>query len=96
MSEEFEAARDGATLQKNSGRGSLHKGDAILEEFLIDYKEYAKGFTVSIDALAKLNRDAITAGNKIGVFKLILGEGINKQRVWVLPEYIMEEYLNAR
>jgi hypothetical protein len=48
MSEESEAKRDGATLQPNSGRGKHKKGDAILGPYLIDYKEYAKSFGVSI------------------------------------------------
>ena len=93
MSEAQEARRDGAKLQKNSGRGPIQKGDATLGDFLIDYKESAKSFTLSLGILAKLNKDAIGAGNKIGVLKVILGEDVHKQRVWVVPEYLLLDYI---
>lgn len=46
MSEKDLAKKDGASLVKNSGRG-FHKGDAILEPFLLDYKEYSSSYTIS-------------------------------------------------
>jgi len=54
MSEADEIKRDGATPVKNSGRSKgIAKGDAILEPFLIDYKEYNKTFGVSKDFWAR-------------------------------------------
>jgi len=94
--EKAEAARDGATLQPNSGRGKFAKGDAILDDFVIDYKHYETGkFTVSINNIGKLDTDAHKAGNYDGVFKLILGED-HKVRRWVVPEYVIPRYIEYK
>ena len=96
MSEESEAKRDGAVLQPNSGRGKNKKGDATLGPFLIDYKEYAKSFGVSISVWAKLSRDAILKGKKQPALKLVLGENDgNKTRVWVIGDNMFHEMLEA-
>lgn len=57
VSEKNLAARDGAKLVKNSGRGH-EKGDAKLDPFLIDYKETPKSFTVNYAAWKKHSKDA--------------------------------------
>lgn len=94
MSEASEAKRDGAKLVSNSGRSQgTAKGDAVLENFVIDYKEYAKSFSVSIDNIAKLDTDAYKNGNREGVFKLVLG---GRVRRWVVPEYVFHDYLADR
>jgi hypothetical protein len=94
MSEAGEAKRDGAKLVSNSGRGqNTKKGDAILEDFVIDYKEYAKSYSVSIDNIAKLDTDAYKNGNRQGVFKLVLGGSVRR---WVVPEYVFHDYLADR
>jgi hypothetical protein len=94
MSEESEAKRDGAKLVSNSGRGqNTKKGDAVLEDFVIDYKEYAKSYSVSIDNIAKLDTDAYKNGNRQGVFKIILGGSVRR---WVVPEYVFHDYLANR
>lgn len=94
MSEQGEAKRDGAKLVPNSGRSrNTDKGDAILSNFVIDYKEYAKSFSVSIDNVTKLDTDAYKNGSRDGVFKLILG---GKVRRWVVPEYVFHDYLVNR
>lgn len=96
MSEESEAKKDGATLQPNSGRGKHKKGDAILGPFLIDYKEYAKSFGVSISVWAKLSRDAILKGKKQPALKLVLGENDgNKTRLWVISDSMFHEMYEA-
>lgn len=96
MSEESEAKRDGASLQPNSGRGKHKKGDATLGPFLIDYKEYAKSFGVSISVWSKLSRDAIMKGKKQPALKLVLGENDgNKTRVWVISDKMFHEMLDA-
>lgn len=96
MSEESEAKRDGATLQPNSGRGKHKKGDATLGPFLIDYKEYAKSFGVSISVWAKLSKDAILKGKKQPALKLVLGENDGrKTRVWVIGDEMFHEMLEA-
>jgi len=96
MSEESEAKRDGATLQPNSGRGKHAKGDAILGPFLVDYKEYAKSFGVSIGVWGKLSTDAILKGRKQPALKLVLGANDgNKTRVWVIGDKMFHEMLEA-
>lgn len=97
MSEEAEAKRDGATLQRNSGRGKHDKGDAVLEPFLIDYKEYDQSFSVSRSNWAKLQMDAFKAGRREPAFKLVLGEEGKKDklRLWVVSDAMFHEMLEV-
>lgn len=90
-----EIKRDGATPQKNSGRGAHDKGDGVLEPFLIDYKEYTESFSVSRTNWAKLQRDAWTAGRREPAFKLVLGKDGSKDklRVWVISDAMFHEML---
>lgn len=96
MSEEAEAKRDGARLQPNSGRGKHKKGDAVLGPFIIDYKEYAASFGVSVSVWAKLSKDAIIKGLKQPALKLVLGkEDQPKVRLWVIGDEMFHEMLEA-
>ena len=95
MSEEREAARDGAKLHRNSGRGVIEKGDASLGPFCIDYKEYSKSFGVSIGVWAKCAKDALRM-RKQPALKLVLGdEDGNKTRLWVIGDTMFHEMLEA-
>ena len=96
MSEQLEAARDGARLHKNSGRGDIEKGDASLGVFCIDYKEYAKSFGVSISVWAKCTKDALRMRKKPAL-KLVLGTGPSelKTRVWVIGDDMFHEMHEA-
>jgi len=91
--ESLEADRDGATLQPNSGRGRFSKGDALLDDFMVDYKHFTNGFTVNVSNLGKLDTDAQKAGGYDGVFKLIID---NKIRRWVVPEYVLPRYIRYK
>lgn len=94
MSEASEARRDGAKLQKNSGRGKHLKGDAVLlGHFLIDYKEASKSFGINEKVWAKVSTDAVKQG-LIPLIKIILGTE-DKVRLWVVPDYIMTDLLDA-
>lgn len=62
MSERGEASRDGARLQPNSGRGKRRKGDAILDDYVVDYKEYGSTFGISEKVWAKVCTDAFKVG----------------------------------
>ena len=97
MSEESEIKRDGAVAQRNSGRGKHDKGDAILEPFLIDYKEYDQSFSVSRTNWAKLQMDAFRSGRREPAFKLVLGEDgkADKLRVWVISDAMFHELLET-
>jgi selenophosphate synthase len=94
VSEKWEAKRDGAKLQKNSGRGKHEKGDATTSHFLIDYKEMSKSFTLNRKVWAKLCTDTVTSGPElIPVLKVILGEGNAKVRLAVIEYALLEELM---
>lgn len=94
MSEKNEADRDGASLHSNSGRGWIQKGDASLSEFCVDYKEYAKSFSVSRTVWAKVTKDALRM-RKTPALKLVLGKGKDKLRLWVVDDTMFHEMLGA-
>lgn len=96
MSERSEIKRDGAKAQKNSGRGHYQKGDAILDIFTVDYKEYPKGFTVNKGNWAKICSDAFRNGMTEPALKVVLGEGDNRTRLWIVAEHIIEDYIRLR
>lgn len=95
MSEASEVKRDGAKAQKNSGRGEYQKGDAVLDIFTIDYKEYEKSFSITMDNWAKATMDALRNGNEPTI-KVILGKDNRKVRLWIVAEPIMEDYIRLR
>jgi hypothetical protein len=84
MSERREIARDGAKAQKNSGRGKYQKGDATVDGYLVDYKEYEKGIRIDKAIWMKVCTDALTSGNYEPVLKLVLGEQGNLTRLAVI------------
>lgn len=94
-SELSEIKRFGGTPQKNSGRGAVKKGDGILEPFLVDVKEYAKSYAISISNWAKISSDAIKAGSFQPALNVVLGEAGKKVRVWVVSEEMFLEMLDA-
>lgn len=93
MSEKDEAARDGAALHRNSGRGWIQKGDASLGEFCVDYKEYSESFSVSRGVWAKATKDALGM-RKIPALKLVLGRA-EKLRLWVVDDHTFHEMYDA-
>lgn len=96
MSEKSESKRDGSKLTSNSGRGHYQKGDALLDIFTIDYKEYGKSFAISKSVWAKVCTDAYRNNGSEPALKVVLGEGNNKVRVWVVAEHIIEDYIRLR
>ena len=94
MSERGEAEKDGAKLQKNSGRGQIQKGDARLFPFVIDYKEYPNGFRITPDVWAKICGDAWRSDGE-PVLKVVMGEDNQKVRVAVVAEDMFEEMRRA-
>jgi hypothetical protein len=96
MSEAGEAKRDGASLQKNSGRGNIQKGDALLYEFCVDYKEYKDGFRVSRRNWGKAVSDAWKM-KKRPLMKLVLKdkESEHRLRLFVVEEETFLEMLDA-
>ena len=101
MSERGEVKRDGAKAQKNSGRGKIQKGDAIWNDFVVDYKEYSKSISISQSIWAKICTDTFKVSrDKYPLLKLILGEGSSKTRLavieWSLFEQMEEAWRNSQ
>jgi hypothetical protein len=94
MSERSEIRRDGSKAQKNSGRGPIQKGDSKLYPFVIDYKEYPKGFRVTPDVWAKICGDAWRSDGEPAL-KLVMGQDNQKVRVVVISESMSEEMRKA-
>jgi len=96
MSERGEAKRDGAKLQKNSGRGKYQKGDATWRSFLVDYKEYEKSISITKEIWAKVCTDTFKVSReKFPVLKLILGKDNNKTRLAVIEWALLEELVEC-
>jgi hypothetical protein len=96
MSEAGEAKRDGAHTQKNSGRGYIQKGDAVLDDFLLDYKEYTDGFRVSRRNWGKCVADAWKM-KKRPLMKLVLKDKNTEHRLrlFVISEQDFHEMLDV-
>lgn len=94
MTEKGEAKRDGASLQRNSGRGILEKADGVLGPFVVDYKEYTESFGVSRKVWAKLVSDAWRMKLQPAL-KLVLGGDGPKLRLWVISDAMFKEMLEA-
>jgi hypothetical protein len=96
VSEGSESKRDGSRLTRNSGRGTFQKGDAFLGDFTVDYKEYAKSFTLSRSVWAKVCSDAMRNGATEPALKVVLGSGNEKTRLWVVAEHVIQDYIRLR
>lgn len=91
MSERSESKRIGAKQIKNSGRGQK-KGDATWHNFVVDFKEYPKGITVSQEVWAKAVTDAMKS-NADPALILVLGEGNQKTRLAVVELSLLEQMI---
>jgi hypothetical protein len=72
--EKNEASRDGAKVVKNSGRG-LKKGDAVLDNLLIDYKFNEKSFALTPKNWRKHYEDSIKENFKDPVIVVCFADG---------------------
>jgi hypothetical protein len=93
--EKEEIKRDGGKAQKNSGRGKIQKGDAILEPFCYDIKEYEKTYGISIDNWSKVCEDAWRSGRREPALKVVLGSRDSKVRLWVLEDDMFHQMREA-
>jgi outer membrane phospholipase A len=91
MSERGESKRIGAKQHKNSGRNNT-KGDASWHNFVVDFKEASKSFTLNKDVWAKVVTDSIQAGrDKSPAIVVILGEGNTKVRLAIIEMDMLEQ-----
>jgi len=96
MSERSEIKRDGASAQKNTGRGQYQKGDARWRNFVVDYKEYSKSFSLNKSSWAKICTDTFKVNrNYFPVLKVILGDGNEKTRLAVIEWALLEDLLDC-
>lgn len=94
MSEKSESKRIGAKQHKNSGRNT-QKGDATWKDFVVDFKEASKSFTLNQDVWAKVVTDSIKAGtDKSPALIVILGEGNKKTRLAIIELELLEQMVN--
>jgi hypothetical protein len=93
MSEQSEGKRIGAKLHKNSGRNTK-KGDASWHNFVIDFKEVGKSFTLNKDVWAKATTDALKS-NKDPAIVVVLGETY-KTRLAIIELSLLEQLLEER
>jgi len=63
MSERGEASRIGARLHKNSGR-NYTKGDASWKDYVVDFKEFTKSFSITQSVWAKVVTDTLKVDRK--------------------------------
>jgi len=93
MSERGEVKRDGAKAQKNSGRGQYQKGDAKWKQFLVDYKEASRSFTLNKDVWAKICTDTFKVNRDMHpALKIIIGEDA-KVRLGIIEWSVLEELI---
>lgn len=91
MSERTESKRIGASQHKNSGRNTK-KGDATWRDFVIDFKESSKSFTLNQDVWAKAVTDSIKSGtDKSPAIVVILGEGNKKTRLAIIEFDLLDQ-----
>jgi outer membrane phospholipase A len=91
MSERGESKRIGAKQHKNSGRNTK-KGDATWRNFVVDFKEYPKGFTVNQDNWAKAVTDAMKSKADPAII-VVLGEGNSKTRLAIIELELLDQIL---
>lgn len=94
MSEKNESKRIGAKQHKNSGRNN-QKGDASWKNFVIDFKEVGKSFTINKDVWAKATTDAIRNGKDPAIV-IVIGESGPKTRLAVIELSILEQLIEER
>ena len=86
----------GARPHKNSGRGSVQKGDATWKNFTVDYKHVGKSFTINKDVWAKACTDAIKNGGDPAII-VVLGQADEpKTRLAIIELGILEQLLEDK
>lgn len=92
MSERSESKRIGAKQHKNSGRNNT-KGDASWNNFVIDFKEVGKSFTLNKEVWAKAVTDAIKK-NADPAIVVVLGTGNTKVRLAIIEMDMLEQLVD--
>jgi outer membrane phospholipase A len=91
LTEKSESKRIGAKQHKNSGRNT-QKGDASWKNFVVDFKEVGKSFTLNKEVWAKATTDAIKNGKDPAIV-VVMGEANSKVRLAIIEMSILEQLL---
>ena len=91
LTEKSESKRIGAKQHKNSGRNT-QKGDASWKNFVVDFKEVGKSFTLNKEVWAKATTDAMKNGKDPAII-VVLGEGNSKVRLAIIEMSILEQLI---
>jgi hypothetical protein len=94
MSERSESKRIGARQIKNSGRGQK-KGDATWHNFILDFKEVGKSFTLNRDVWAKATTDALRS-NADPAIVVVIGDSGHKTRLAIIEMAVLEQLIEER
>lgn len=94
LTERGEANRIGAKLQKNSGRGKIQKGDARWHNFIVDFKEFGKSFSLSKDVWAKASTDAMRQQSDPMIIVVLGSPDESKTRLAVVELALLEQMLD--
>jgi outer membrane phospholipase A len=93
MTDKSESKRINAKQHKNSGRNT-QKGDATWNNFVVDFKEVGKSFTINKEVWAKACTDAIKNGKDPAIF-IVIGEGNSKVRLALIEQSILEQFVDG-
>ena len=93
MSERGESKRINAKQHKNSGRNNT-KGDASWYNFVLDFKECSKSFTLNQDIWAKVVTDALKKSMDPALV-IVLGEGTKKVRLAIIELELLEQLIEG-
>ena len=91
LTEKSESKRIGAKQHKNSGRNTK-KGDASWKNFVVDFKEVGKSFTLNKEVWAKATTDAMKNGKDPAIV-VVMGEANSKVRLAIIEMSILEQLL---
>jgi outer membrane phospholipase A len=93
LSERGESKRIGAKLHKNSGRNTK-KGDASWQNFVIDFKEVSRSFTINEKVWAKATTDALKS-NADPAIVVVLGDSGHKTRLAIIEMAVLEQLVEG-
>jgi outer membrane phospholipase A len=93
LTEKSESKRIGAKQHKNSGRNT-QKGDASWKNFVVDFKEVGKSFTLNKEVWAKATTDAMKNGKDPAIV-VVMGEGNSKVRLAIIEMSILEDIVDG-
>ena len=92
MTEKSESKRIGAKQHKNSGRNT-QKGDASWKNFVVDFKEVGKSFTLNKDVWSKICTDTFKVNRDMyPALKIIIGTE-SKVRLGIIEWAVLEELI---